>query len=159
MRRSGNKWDGMDPLSTGFFGEYQHATDDKGRLSIPVEFRKLLQNQGSEEIMLVPSLMDPCLDAFPLSEWAALVTKLASMQRYSEDTIKLKRWLFGPARKCSIDRIGRILVPLDLRKRAELTREVIIVGVLEKFQIWPALVYEHVVSQAIDPEVIRKSEL
>lgn len=140
-----------------FHGEYQHAIDPKGRLSIPAEFRAIVGVGGvpgaDPVLMLVPNPVEACVDAYTLENWKKLEEKIVSMPSYDPKTIMVKKMLFGKARSCTIDRLGRVLVPQEIRSGKGLQRDVTIVGLLEKFQIWSRQEYKQLMDVAFDPKV------
>ncbi|HLB95155.1 MAG TPA: division/cell wall cluster transcriptional repressor MraZ [Nitrospiria bacterium] len=118
-----------------FLGQFQHTVDSKGRISIPVKFREILTDRY-EEKLIVTTDFDQCLMAFPIEEWGLIeekAKKLPMMQREVKDWL---RSLYSSAEECSLDRQGRILVPSTLRERARLNREIVLLGVRNKIEIW-----------------------
>lgn len=114
-----------------FRGEYQHAIDDKGRLIIPARFRDVLG-----ERCITTKGLDNCLWVQPLSEWEAFEQKLRKLQITKPDARAFVRFFSSGATECTFDRQGRILVPSNLRDYAELDRDVVIIGVISRLEIW-----------------------
>ncbi|WP_035236952.1 division/cell wall cluster transcriptional repressor MraZ [Desulfobacter vibrioformis] len=109
-----------------------HTIDDKGRLIIPARFRKVLKADDDYGIMV--SIKDGCIFAFTFSEWKAIedrlkTVKTAAMQRF-------KRFFLGNACPLACDRQDRVLIPQNLRTYAGIDKEVVLVGVLDRFEIW-----------------------
>jgi MraZ protein len=117
-----------------FRGKYQHTIDPKGRLSIPSRFRDELSERGTETLVLVEG--DRCLWAYPMDEWERLEEKLRQQPQFSEEMLTFVRRTVGSAKDCLVDRVGRTLVPPELREFAGLHREVVIIGALSRFDIW-----------------------
>jgi MraZ protein len=115
-----------------FKGTYRHRIDPKGRLPVPAVFRRAL----AREPAVVVTLLDQCLAVYPPAEWARLETQLHALPTFSKQVKALTRLLLSRAADCEIDVQGRILLPPALRKAAELGRDAVVVGVLNRFEIW-----------------------
>lgn len=121
-----------------FSGQYRYTLDPKGRLTIPGKFREELANGGSEVLMLTADV-DPYayLVAYPMEEWDRLMENLRSHPTNTNRALKdWMRYHIGRAMECPLDRHGRILVPPALRQFSRLNRQVILLGMNEKFEIW-----------------------
>jgi MraZ protein len=115
-----------------FFGEYEHTIDDKNRLTLPARFRDAF----AEGVVLTRGL-DQCLDAFPKSDWDAIVTeRLSALDPFSREHRDLRRFFFSAASVAEVDKQGRVLVPPTLIKHAALGREVTVAGVHDHLEIW-----------------------
>ena len=115
-----------------FKGTYEHKIDGKGRLPVPAALRRALApGEG-----LVVTLLDQCLAAYPKAEWAKLEAQLSAMPAFSKPVKALTRRLASRAADCALDVQGRILIPAVLRSSAGLATKVVIVGVLNRFEIW-----------------------
>ena len=117
-----------------FRGSSFHTIDNKGRLIIPARFRQFIKSEEGDGVMI--SRMDSCLVAYPLKEWRKLETKIISLAETSENMRRFRRVFIGGAFECSCDRQDRILIPQSLRQYADLDKEIVLVGVLEHFEIW-----------------------
>jgi MraZ protein len=115
-----------------FKGTYRHRIDPKGRLPVPAVFRRAL---GSEAGVVV-TLLDQCLVVYPPAEWGRLEAQLGALPAFSKQVKALTRLLLSRAADCEIDAQGRILLPPALRESAELGRDAVVVGVLNRFEIW-----------------------
>jgi len=117
-----------------FRGSYDHTIDGKGRLSIPARFREELAKRQVATLVLTTD--DRCIWAFPMDEWERLEERLRQPPHLSPDMRHIRRMLVGNAKDCAVDRVGRTLVPPELRESAGLERQVTLVGNLEYFEIW-----------------------
>jgi MraZ protein len=117
-----------------FKGTYRHKIDPKGRLPVPAAFRRLLAEGGTDR--LVVTLLDQCLAAYPPPEWSRLETQLAALPAFSRPVKTLSRLLTSRAADCDLDVQGRILLPPALRQAAHLGREAVLVGVLNRIEVW-----------------------
>ncbi len=115
-----------------FKGTYQHRIDAKGRLPIPAVFRRIL----GEERRVVVTQLDQCLAVYAEVEWARLEAQLAALPAFSKQVKALTRLLVSRAADCELDVQGRILLPPTLREAAGLGRDAVVVGVLNRFEVW-----------------------
>lgn len=114
-----------------FMGEYSHTIDAKGRLIIPARFR-----EGLGDKFIVTKGLDNCLFVYPLDEWSALEEKLKSLPFTRADARAFVRFFFSGANECELDKQGRILIPANLREYAQLSKEVVVLGVSSRVEIW-----------------------
>lgn len=114
-----------------FIGEFTHAVDVKGRMSIPAKFR---ENLG--ETFFITKGLDHCLFVFPESEWRVFEEKLKTLPLTNKNARAFVRMFFAGATEGSFDKQGRILVPQPLRDHAAIDKEVVVIGVGERIEIW-----------------------
>ncbi len=112
-------------------GEYHHTIDAKGRLIIPARFR-----EGLGDSFVVTKGLDNCLFVYPRQEWAALEQKLKSLPFARADARAFVRFFFSGATECELDKQGRILIPANLREYARLSKDVVVLGVSSRVEIW-----------------------
>ena len=112
-------------------GEYNHTIDAKGRLIIPSKFRETL---GDE--FVVTKGLDGCLFVYDNKEWSAFEEKLKSLPLTNKDARQFVRFFLAGATLAEVDKQGRILVPSSLREFAGLEKEVVLVGVASRVEIW-----------------------
>jgi MraZ protein len=118
-----------------FRGRYVHTVDPKGRLSIPAKFRDALKATYEGKLVVVPN--DACLEVHPLEEWERIEQKLKERSLFDPDVRKLGRLYISRAKDTALDRVGRILIPPDVREQAGLVKEVTLVGGGRlHFEIW-----------------------
>ena len=114
-----------------FMGEYNHTVDTKGRLIVPSKFR----DQLGDEFVVTKGL-DGCLFVYTLDEWHKIEEKFRDITATSKDARKFARFFFSGAATCEVDKQGRILLPPVLREYADLTKDVVLAGVLSRVEIW-----------------------
>ena len=114
-----------------FIGEYQHTLDNKGRIIIPSKFRTEL----GEEFVMTKGL-DNCLFVYPKTEWSILEEKLKQLPLTNRDARAFVRFFFSGASECDLDKQGRVLIPPNLREHSKLEKEVVIIGVSTRIEIW-----------------------
>ena len=117
-----------------FKGTYRHRIDPKGRLPVPAVFRRELSEAGVARVVV--TVLDQCLAAYAPSEWARLEAQLNALPAFSRTVKALTRLLTSRAADCDFDVQGRILLPAHLRRAAGLGPEAIVVGVLNRFEVW-----------------------
>jgi MraZ protein len=116
-------------------GTYEYRIDPKGRLPVPPPFRRLLLHGGERTVVVTP--LDQCLAIYSPAEWTKIESQLTSMPPFHPKVKALTRLVASRAVDCELDSQGRILIPLGLRRGASLDREVTVVGVLNRLEIWP----------------------
>ena len=114
-----------------FMGEYNHTIDTKGRLIIPSKFREIL---GDE--FVVTKGLDGCLFVYDNKEWTSFEEKLKSLPLMNKDSRKFVRFFLAGAANVEVDKQGRILIPSVLREFAGLDKDVVLVGVASRIEIW-----------------------
>ena len=118
-------------------GEYQHTIDTKKRLAVPVKLRKDL-GQGS----VLTRGLDNCLALYPLKEWQKMTDKLGQLPTGQIDARGFNRIILAGAMAVEFDKLGRILIPDYLKKYAFLKKNVVIVGVYNRLEIWDGAKWE-----------------
>jgi MraZ protein len=121
-----------------FKGTYRYRTDAKGRVPVPPPFRRAL---GGEH-RLVVTVLDQCLAAYAPGEWARLEAQLSALPSFSRPVKAMMRLLASRAADCALDVQGRILLPPLLRQAVGLARDVVVVGVLNRFELWSPPAWE-----------------
>ena len=114
-----------------FMGEYNHTIDTKGRLIIPAKFREQLGNE-----FVVTKGLDGCLFVFPMNEWELFEQKLRTLPLTQKSARKFTRFFVAGATECELDKQGRILLPQTLREFAQLEKDVVLSGNLNRVEIW-----------------------
>jgi MraZ protein len=110
--------------------------DAKGRLAMPSRYRNELDSRSGGQLIVTIDAVDPCLCLYPLSEWEQIEAKLRDLATFREENRRLQRLLIGNAVDLELDGSGRFLVPPRLREHARLDKRVMLVGQLNKFQLW-----------------------
>ena len=114
-----------------FMGQYNHTIDTKGRLIVPSKFRERL---GEE--FVVTKGMDGCLFVYANEDWAVFEQKLTSLPLINKEARKFARFFLSGACQVEVDKQGRILIASNLREFAGLDKEVVLVGVGSRIEIW-----------------------
>ena len=114
-----------------FIGEYNHTLDDKGRVIMPVIFRQELG-----QTFYITKGFDNCLFVFDEAEWEKFGRKLEKSSMQKKNYRRLQRTFIASANKCSFDKQGRFLISNPLREYAFLKKELVIIGVSNRIEIW-----------------------
>lgn len=142
-----------DSLSLGlpaFRGNFSHNIDQKGRISLPSEFRHALIQKNEQAVVLTNYISDGarCLEGFGLKAWEEFESKLREKSRFSSKLQKLENFYLSRAAECPIDGSGRILIPAYLRTYAAIEREVTFTSSIHGFRIWDSRVWNMIFSEA-----------
>ncbi len=115
-----------------FLGEFAHTIDDKGRLTIPARFRDELAGG-----LVITRGLDGCLWAYTRSEWEKVAEKISQLPTTTNPAARnFARFMFSSAFDSIPDRQGRILIPQNLRDYATIGSETVIIGVMNRLEIW-----------------------
>ncbi len=114
-----------------FMGEYNHTIDAKGRLIIPSKFRDALG-----DTFVVTKGLDGCLFVYDNDEWTAFEEKLKSLPITNKEARQFARFFLAGAAEVEVDKQGRILVPNVLREFAQISKDVVLIGVASRIEIW-----------------------
>lgn len=117
-----------------FRGSSFHTIDAKGRIIVPARFRDIIKTDGTYGAVI--SRMDSGLVAYSFEEWRKIEARILSLAVKSDNMRRFRRVFIGGAFECMCDKQDRILIPPTLRQYAELDREIVLVGVLDHFEIW-----------------------
>ncbi len=117
-----------------FRGSSFHTIDSKGRIIIPARFRDVIKADGAYGVML--SRMDGALIAYTYDEWRKIENRILTLAEKSESMRRFRRVFIGGSFECPCDKQDRILIPQNLREYAEFEKDIVLVGVLDHFEIW-----------------------
>ena len=118
-----------------FYGEYLHSIDRKGRIILPAKFRESAKAHFIEKFFVTRGL-DKCLFMFSEEEWRTQETKFKAISFTKQQARTFNRLYFSGAIEVSPDKQGRILLPQYLKDFAQIKRDVMIVGVSNRVEIW-----------------------
>ena len=121
----------MKEVRSLFIGEYRHSLDVKGRIIVPAKFR-----DGLGDKFVLTKGLDGCLFAYSKEEWANFEEKIKSLPLTNKDARAFVRFFFAGAVECEIDKQGRTLIPPMLREYAGLSKDIVIIGVSNRVEIW-----------------------
>ncbi len=112
------------------------SVDAKGRIAIPTKHRDALMNASNGRMVVTISAEHRCLWLYTLASWEEVERKLISLPTLDPQVSRLKSMLIGHADDCDMDSNGRLLLPPELRKFAEIGKKATLIGQGDKFEIW-----------------------
>lgn len=124
-----------------FRGKYEQVLDVKNRIRFPSKFRiRIKKKKGKRKNIwiLTNSISDgmPLLDLFSLFEWEAIERKIRELPQAKKEVMRFQRFYLSSAHECEMDKNGRLLIPRDLKEFAGLKKNIVIVGMAKKIEIW-----------------------
>lgn len=105
--------------------------DPKGRVIVPSKFR-----EGLGDRFIITKGLDNCLFAYSSEEWSNLEAKLKTLPLTNKDARAFIRFFFAGASECELDKQGRILIPQNLREYAGLEKDIYVIGVSTRVELW-----------------------
>jgi len=132
-----------------FYGEYEHSIDRKGRLILPAKFREVGKANFIEKFFVTRGL-DKCLFMFAEEEWKTQEQKFKSLSFTKKETRKFNRVYFSGAIEVVVDNQGRFLIPQYLKDFAGIKRDVVIIGVSNRIEIWSKDIWQDFYTQSKD---------
>ena len=136
-----------------FTGRYEYSIDDKSRVSIPAKFREVLSSSADSRLIL--TILDGCIVAYPYQEWLHIQDKVSASGPMRKEQQAFLRYFYSGATECTFDKLGRILIPQTLKADAHIQKNVVIVGVGKKIEVWAKEKWEELVRLATaDPDQI-----
>ncbi len=139
-----------------FRGRFEHTIDSKGRLSIPAKIRETLNERYDSR--LVVTAYDSCLLAYPHAEWQKLEEKVSGLAEFRKDTRSFLRFFYSSATDCSIDRLGRIIIPKELRDYAGLEKDVVLIGAFRHVELWSKPLWDKASKDASQEDIVNTLE-
>jgi len=124
-----------------FTGEYECKLDTKGRLVLPSRIKSRLPEVSGNQLVLSLGL-EPCLVLYPLVEYRKISSRVASMNEFSEELRHLQRNFFRRIAEIELDNAGRLLVPKTMAKYANLEKDIMLVGMGNRVELWNTQAYE-----------------
>ena len=136
-------------------GKYLHALDEKGRLIIPAKIRDDLG-----EVFIISPGLDQCLFGYSLSQWEQVAKQIKELSTASVDRRAFERMFYADAVEAELDKQGRVVIPQHLRDYAQIERDVYVVGVSDKIELWSKENWEKYSGQARESyEAISKTDI
>ncbi|MBK6771416.1 MAG: division/cell wall cluster transcriptional repressor MraZ [Ignavibacteria bacterium] len=118
-----------------FQGHSNCNIDAKSRLILPAKFRKYIKPEADNKLILTRG-MDECLLVYPLDEWEKVKTGLTRYNQFNSDQRFFIRQFLNYVNECELDSQNRIVIPPQLLQFAKLKKEVTVLGLLDKMEIW-----------------------
>ena len=115
--------------------------DTKGRLAMPSRYRDAINSESASQMIVTVDHTDRCLLIYPMKDWLKVEEQLMGLNNMNRRARNVQRLILGHASECELDSQGRILVASPLREYASLQKKTILVGQLNKFELWDADAY------------------
>jgi MraZ protein len=131
---------------SAFKGSYLHSVDNKGRVNLPAKLRKYISPEANDTFILTRGF-DQCIFVYPLDEWYSYEQAIRSLRSSSADSRFVMRHLLQYASEVQLDGQSRIMLPHNLLQFAEIVDEVLVLGVLERIEIWNPVIYDNYIKQ------------
>src|SRR5262245_58207502 len=127
---------------TFFTSEYESKIDVKGRLVLPARIKAQLPENEGNGLMIRKSLV-PCLILYPMVEFNKVFSKISGLNEFNEEAVSLlQRSFFAGITEVEMDNNGRILIPKKFLSHAQIDKDVVLVGMGTKVEIWNPTLYE-----------------
>lgn len=124
-----------------FYGEYEHSLDNKGRLIVPSKFRDVAKSHYIEKFYITRGL-DKCLFVFGEEEWKNQESKFKNLSFTKKESRSFNRLFFSGTSEIEFDAQGRMLIPKFLKEYAGIKRDVVLIGVSNRIEIWAKEVWD-----------------
>ena len=132
-----------------FRGTSAITLDSKNRITIPTKYRDELLTDCQGKMICTVDIQHACLLLYPLPEWEEIELTLANLSSTNPQERLFKQIILGNASDCVMDKNGRLLINGPLRKHANLDKDIMLVGQLNKFEIWHESAWQAQMQQGI----------
>jgi MraZ protein len=119
-----------------FRGANKVTLDTKGRLAMPTRYRERIAERSNGRLVATVDRADKCLLIYPLPEWEEVERKLMRLPTLNATSRRLQRLMIGYASELELDAHGRVLLPAKLREYAALSRQALLIGQVNRFELW-----------------------
>ena len=130
----------MDEIKGNFRNKFYHTIDEKGRVSLPARYREIISTSYDDQLIITN--YDTCLLAYPYDAWVTLEEKYNQLSIMQPEVEIFGQFFIAGASECTVDKLGRILIPPNLREYANLKKSVVFVGMGSRIQIWDQQLWE-----------------
>lgn len=130
-----------------FRGQFTYSIDNKGRISIPAKLRKHIAREANDTFIITRGTTT-CIDLYPLDQWQRYEEKFLKLNSFDPAEAKFIRMIMQYANDDTLDSQSRILIPQSLINFAQIEKEVLILGVLQKIEVWNPKIYEEYINQS-----------
>ena len=129
-------------------GTYECKADAKGRIMMPIAIKQQLVHMLSEGFVLKRAVFNPCLELYPMKEWTALMEKVNGLNRFNKKNNDFIRRFTAGVKTVEMDVSGRLLIPKDLVKHAQIGKEIVVSSAVNILEIWDKSLYEKAIDEA-----------
>lgn len=128
-----------------FYETYECKIDDKGRLKLPSSLIRYLEEITGKSLVIKRSVFQKCLEVYPVESWDKMMDQVNGLNRFVKKNADFIRMFTAGVKKVELDASERLLVPKDLKIFAELTKEIVVSGAGDFFEIWDKEAYEKII--------------
>ena len=125
----------------GFLGEYEATLDPKGRFLLPAAVKKQLP-EGDNTRFVINRGFEKCLTMYPMTSWEPIFENISKLNDFDPKVREFRRYFFNGATELELDTAGRLLIPPNLRDHAGIGKDIVLVGSLQKIEIWDSKKYK-----------------
>ncbi|MDG1190789.1 MAG: division/cell wall cluster transcriptional repressor MraZ [Flavobacteriaceae bacterium] len=129
-------------------GTYECKADAKGRVLMPIAIKKQLTPVASGGFVLKRAVFNPCLELYPMQEWMQLMEKVNTLNRFNKKNNDFIRRFTAGVKTVEMDASGRLLIPKDLVKYAQIGKEIVLSSAVNILEIWDKTLYENAIDEA-----------
>ncbi|MDC1048007.1 MAG: division/cell wall cluster transcriptional repressor MraZ [Flavobacteriaceae bacterium] len=129
-------------------GTYECKADTKGRILMPIAIKKQLSSVITNGFVLKRSVFNSCLELYPMKEWILLMEKINSLNRFNKKNNDFIRRFTAGVKTVEMDISGRLLIPKDLVKHAQIGKEIVVSSAVNILEIWDKSLYEKAIDEA-----------
>lgn len=144
-----------------FQGSYSINMDAKGRIAVPAKCRDALTLACEGRLVMTAHTQDRCVLIYPEPEWQTLLPKIEALPSFNKAALRAQRLLIGYATALELDANGRVLIPPTLRDYAGLDKQLMLVGLGKKFELWEEAAWLATLAanedEALPPEMLSMS--
>lgn len=137
-------------VMTAFLGVYECTADAKGRLMLPVAFKKQVQTVADKGFVLKRSVFQKCLELYSMDEWEKVMAGINQLNRFNKKNMDFIRMFNAGVKQVELDSSGRLLLTKDLMEFAGISKDVVLASAVSMIEIWDKDKYEASVN---DPNV------
>ena len=142
-----------------FSGEYECKIDAKGRMTLPSKVKSKFPEVSGNQMVLSLG-MEPCLVLYPMVEFRKIYSRVASMNEFDDEPRMFQRTFSRRISEVDLDSVGRILIPKSMLKFASLEKEVTMVGMGNRMELWsPEIFEEHIINDNIEFKKLAQKHL
>jgi len=134
----------------GFLGEYEATVDVKGRFLLPAGIKKQLAEDSTDQFVMNRGF-ESCLTLYPAKNWEPIFSGINKLNDFDPKVREFRRYFFNGATSLELDSAGRLLIPPNLKEHAGLERDIVLVGAMNKIEIWDKTKYKQFF-ESISPE-------
>lgn len=131
-------------------GTYECKLDTKGRLMFPAPFKSQMEDEISKGFVIKRSIFKKCLELFPIDHWQEETNMVSKLNMFKQKNAEFVTKFMAGVKPAELDSTGRLLIPKDLLKYGEITKEIVLTSVVNRIEIWDKAAYEKAVDY--DPD-------